>query len=895
VKRVAVLFLVVILVCSSCVTRTVMDSPYAAGSNLASSFVSSNVIDDFYKSNGRRPVIVIGTVYSLENLDYSQIVRGFQQVLITSGKTDMILGSSERDIIREERMDQLQWSSMDQAKSLANETAADFFGRIYIDATKGGYIISADIIDVETGRIFWVGQNQGVVSLNIAPARTTSPATASTDVTETEPETPTASETTPVVEPETAPVVEPAPEPETKTETKPVTDNEPTEKKSISISIQGLPMFDLNSAIEVTAHESPYGTYYEARKTLTAEDSVMSFVWSSPDTTQYYRIEITSDAPKSVHIDTAMQHQGGRFGADIYGGDLKVSRPSLFGANTLFGTMYLSDPVGVEPCVVIYRFVPVGDKKNQPDFNSTPVEGDLRPLNELIADNAIISLVDITHNWWGAYEDWPYNPFTSEYVEEQNSTPVIETKGKTLMAEDGYADLSLLEDGDSYVFNYTDGRSESFSLDGLTVDSLYSIELPAGTRVSSSRGLLCFDGYYRDYTAILIPQGKGKGSFTGRDFGLSGSGTFKITKAMSCPELYKTKSGNLYFSFKVDYTDINYWESGYSFEEVPIDLSYCRIDLTDPAWARYKEKGAVICQVFKNYDPYGGNFSTESTFGLVGYMNGRIFTRFDREAEGIIDLSGRDTLNVYSAVKRGNVDSDDLRLETFFILPIEIEPNSEPVAIQELPQAFLFKADFHPDKAYVISLRDVPFEMLDAIYFANVPSYRVTAEGSSFETRGFIQNISMENGKINVDFYFKNISDDFIQKMQVVPSVERESYGTISLREADSSWLSEHCIDLNDSSEHTVRLKKGESCSIIWELPYDDAHTYRLTVRGSGMIAMSQKQEGLYSSDAWNNGGIGNHLEETVIISNTGFISGFFTVLATENSSYFSWKVERID
>ena len=183
----------VILVFVSCSTTSSKSSSYEVGAELAQNFMSTDVLNAFHSSSGRNPVVVIGLVSSSSaNVDDSQISSGFKNTLVSSGKVDLIIGSSERDTIREERIEQLNWGNMDAAKALANEMVADFFGRIFLTPYGRGYIISADIVDVETGKVVWSEQYDKIISL---PERLSSATIAQTQASQSQKPEP-ASETT---------------------------------------------------------------------------------------------------------------------------------------------------------------------------------------------------------------------------------------------------------------------------------------------------------------------------------------------------------------------------------------------------------------------------------------------------------------------------------------------------------------------------------------------------------------------------------------------------------------------------------------------------------------------------------------------------------------------------
>ena len=178
-------------------------------------------------------------------------------------------------------------------------------------------------------------------------------------------------------------------------------------------SIPNVPLFNEAEAIEVKRYETLFGKYYEARMRITSDNPVMSFTWTDPDTTQDYRIEITSDAPSSVQIDSALyQENHTRTGADISGCEMKICEPMRFNSNTVYATMSIRNPEGVRPIEVVYRFVPVGQSSEPLHWYSFGInKGDTRPLNELLALDEIKTVLDFDNDWSGSYAEWPYNPY----------------------------------------------------------------------------------------------------------------------------------------------------------------------------------------------------------------------------------------------------------------------------------------------------------------------------------------------------------------------------------------------------------------------------------------------------------------------------------------------------
>ncbi len=169
-KSLFVLFVFVSLFLISCATKELPKTAFEVGMDLADNFLSTDEISNYNDRNGRKPVVVIGYVDTPSNIDYSPIIYGFQQKTLEIGIVDLIIGSDERNKIREERIEQLQWSNSEQAKSLANEMAADYYGRFYLKEVDGKYIVSADFIEVESGKMVWFNHSSSELSLDVLTA-----------------------------------------------------------------------------------------------------------------------------------------------------------------------------------------------------------------------------------------------------------------------------------------------------------------------------------------------------------------------------------------------------------------------------------------------------------------------------------------------------------------------------------------------------------------------------------------------------------------------------------------------------------------------------------------------------------------------------------------------------
>ncbi|MDR3146254.1 MAG: penicillin-binding protein activator LpoB [Treponema sp.] len=121
---------------------------------------------------GRLPVILIGSFRndSDEHIDTSIISKTMEIAIFNSGKADFVAGGDTRSELRTERQDQQGNASEETAKTLANETGADFLltGSVKTIVDKAGgtstrtYFVSAELSNIETNARLWMDQNSEI-------------------------------------------------------------------------------------------------------------------------------------------------------------------------------------------------------------------------------------------------------------------------------------------------------------------------------------------------------------------------------------------------------------------------------------------------------------------------------------------------------------------------------------------------------------------------------------------------------------------------------------------------------------------------------------------------------------------------------------------------------------
>lgn len=118
------------------------------------------------------PTVIVGTFrnHSDEHIDTSILAKKFENALINSGRVDFVANASERSEIRQERQEQQSFASEETAKRLGNEIGADFMligsVKTIVDYANGTtvrcYIVNAELINIETNKKCWVGENSDI-------------------------------------------------------------------------------------------------------------------------------------------------------------------------------------------------------------------------------------------------------------------------------------------------------------------------------------------------------------------------------------------------------------------------------------------------------------------------------------------------------------------------------------------------------------------------------------------------------------------------------------------------------------------------------------------------------------------------------------------------------------
>ena len=127
-------------------------------------------LNKFKAENGRDPVLIVGRVgnKTSEHINTEVFTKEIEKVCINSGLVEFVASSSERDEIRQERIEQQSNASMETTKQIGNETGADFMLKGVIssieDAIDGKKVVyyqtNMELVNIETNKKVWVGDKK---------------------------------------------------------------------------------------------------------------------------------------------------------------------------------------------------------------------------------------------------------------------------------------------------------------------------------------------------------------------------------------------------------------------------------------------------------------------------------------------------------------------------------------------------------------------------------------------------------------------------------------------------------------------------------------------------------------------------------------------------------------
>jgi len=137
---------------------------------MASDMLSRIWLANFMKEKGKNPTVIVGTIrnMSTEHVNMEVFTKDIERELINSGQVQFVASKREREEIREERVDQQSYASLETAKRLGQEYGADFvligtFKSVedVIERKKAIlYSVDLELIDVEKNLKVWIGNKK---------------------------------------------------------------------------------------------------------------------------------------------------------------------------------------------------------------------------------------------------------------------------------------------------------------------------------------------------------------------------------------------------------------------------------------------------------------------------------------------------------------------------------------------------------------------------------------------------------------------------------------------------------------------------------------------------------------------------------------------------------------
>ena len=127
-------------------------------------------VEDYVMEFQRKPAVIVGEIRnkSSEHIQTDVFIKDIERELVNSGKVKFVASSKEREEIREERSEQQIYASDETAKSLAQETGADFMLKGVISSTTDSiegkaaifYQVDLELINVESNEKVWIGSKE---------------------------------------------------------------------------------------------------------------------------------------------------------------------------------------------------------------------------------------------------------------------------------------------------------------------------------------------------------------------------------------------------------------------------------------------------------------------------------------------------------------------------------------------------------------------------------------------------------------------------------------------------------------------------------------------------------------------------------------------------------------
>ena len=145
------------------------DSRFVA-EEMIQNIVAHPWLSNFVSNNKKNPIIVAGKISNKtsEHINTNTFVKDIEKELLKSGRVYFIASQDERKNLRKEKIDQQANASMESAKELGNELAADYIlqGEIssITDQVEGEkvvyYQVNLELVDIEKNLKVWTNDKK---------------------------------------------------------------------------------------------------------------------------------------------------------------------------------------------------------------------------------------------------------------------------------------------------------------------------------------------------------------------------------------------------------------------------------------------------------------------------------------------------------------------------------------------------------------------------------------------------------------------------------------------------------------------------------------------------------------------------------------------------------------
>ena len=122
------------------------------------------------KSDGKKPRLIVGTIRNrtLEHISIGTFVNDLERTITNSGKAVFVASKTEREEVRDERLDQGVNASEETRKEPGKESGADYMLKGEINSTVDSvdglaaifYQINMTLIDLGNNEKVWIGEKK---------------------------------------------------------------------------------------------------------------------------------------------------------------------------------------------------------------------------------------------------------------------------------------------------------------------------------------------------------------------------------------------------------------------------------------------------------------------------------------------------------------------------------------------------------------------------------------------------------------------------------------------------------------------------------------------------------------------------------------------------------------